>query len=214
MDAATLGRIFEPFFTTKDAREGTGLGLSVVHGIVKEYGGAITVESVVGQGTTFIVYFPASTSRVQSAARDESDVPRGSGERVLLVDDEEPLGAAITKMMQRLGYAPVCFNSSKAALAEFERAPASFSVLVTDFTMPGLTGVELLRAVRAIRAELPVILTSGSSGGVSESELAGLHVNVQLSKPVTYSALASALARALASRQRFDSEHVPSDLFE
>ena len=100
-------------------------------------------------------------------------------------------------MIERLGYTPVRFKSPKAALADFARAPASFHVLVTDFTMPELTGLELARAVRAIRPDLPIIITSGSSGGAMD--LTGLTVSAQLSKPVSYATLGSALARALTS---------------
>jgi PAS domain S-box-containing protein len=198
MDGATVARIFEPFFTTKSAGEGTGLGLSVVHGIVKEYGGAITVDSVVGHGTTLAVYLPVATRRVETASDGAAPVPRGRGERVLLVDDEELLGDAVAKMTEHLGYVAVRFKSPKAALAEFERDPSAFRVLVTDYTMPELTGLELARAVRALRPDLPVIMTSGSSGGVLKSDLAGLDVSARLSKPVSYATLASALARALA----------------
>jgi len=197
MDGATASRIFEPFFTTKGAGEGTGLGLSVVHGIVKEYGGAITVESALGRGTTFAIYLPAATTRSAAKSDSEAPVPHGHGERVLLVDDEELLGGAVAKMIERLGYTPVRFKSPKAALADFARAPASFHVLVTDFTMPELTGLELARAVRAIRPDLPIIITSGSSGGAMD--LTGLTVSAQLSKPVSYATLGSALARALTS---------------
>jgi PAS domain S-box-containing protein len=198
MDGATVRRIFEPFFTTKGAGEGTGLGLSVVHGIVKEYGGAITVDSVVGQGTTFSIYLPAATRQVETAPGGEAEVARGHGERVLLVDDEDFLGIAVAKMMEHLGYVPVRFNSPKAALAEFTRDPPSFRALVTDYTMPELTGLELARALRAIRPDLPVIMTSGSSGAVLEGDLGGLHVSAKLDKPVSYATLASALAGAFA----------------
>jgi PAS domain S-box-containing protein len=199
MDSATLSRVFEPFFTTKGAGEGTGLGLSVVHGIVKEYGGAITVDSVVGRGTTFSVYLPALARRVETVPDRDATAPRGHGERLLLVDDEELLGDALARMLEHLGYAPIRFKSPKAALAEFARNPAAFRVLVTDFTMPELTGLELARAMRAIRRDLPVIMTSGSSGGISEAELAGIDLSAKLNKPVNYATLASALARALAS---------------
>jgi PAS domain S-box-containing protein len=198
MDSTTVRRIFEPFFTTKGAGEGTGLGLSVVHGIVKEYGGAITVDSAVGQGTTFAIYLPTATTRIESASQTETSIRSGHGERVLLVDDEELLGVALAKMMEHLGYAPARFRSPNAALAEFRRDPSSFHALVTDYTMPELTGLELARAVRAIRPDLPVIMTSGSSGGIAEGDLTGLAVSAKLSKPMSYAVLASALARALA----------------
>jgi PAS domain S-box-containing protein len=198
MDSATLARIFEPFFTTKSAGEGTGLGLSVVHGIAKEYGGAITVDSIVGKGTTFSIYLPAAAPRAATSPSAEATVPRGHGERLLLVDDEELLGNAVAKMMEHLGYVPVRFKSPNAAFAEFARDPSAFAALVTDYTMPELTGLELARSVRALRADLPVIMTSGSGDGGLERNLAGLEVSARLSKPVSYATLAQALAQALA----------------
>src|SRR5262249_39587447 len=125
MDKTTVGRIFEPFFTTKGAGEGTGLGLSVVQGFGKENGGAVTVGRVLGPGTTFGIYLPAATPRAATASGSEPPIARGHGERVLLVDDEDLLGEAVAKMMERLGYAPVRFKSPKKALAEFERDPSA-----------------------------------------------------------------------------------------
>jgi PAS domain S-box-containing protein len=199
MDEATLKRIFEPFFTTKAPGEGTGLGLSVVHGIIKEYGGAVTVESTVGHGTTFRIYFPIAERAELAESAASSEVPRGDGQNVAYVDDEPALGDAAGKMLARLGYRPVVFQSASAALAAFRRDPGAFAVLVTDYTMPGLTGLELIREVLALRADLPVLLVSGSTGPLPEAELRAIGVRELLDKPLTYAALAQALGRTLRS---------------
>lgn len=197
MDAATLSRIFEPFFTTKRAGDGTGLGLSVVHGIVREYGGAITVQSEIGQGTTFAIYLPASVQRAVQSSPPIVDVPRGCGQRILVVDDEVALGKAEALMLERLGYQPVLFSRSLEALAAFRQAPASYGAVITDLTMPELTGLDLIRELRTIRARLPTILVSGSGGGLSPEELHALGIEEVLPKPLAYRTLALALQRAL-----------------
>jgi PAS domain S-box-containing protein len=199
MSATTQSRIFEPFFTTKRAGEGTGLGLSVVHGIVKEYGGEITVRSELGRGTTFAIYLPAhERPREERGSVTDEDLPRGNGELILLVDDEGLLSDAIARIVERLGYRPAQFRHSVAALSAFRKEPAAYDALVTDLTMPELTGTDLIREVRAIRAELPVVLVSGSTGSVSPEELRELGVHELLSKPLSFGTLAASLHRALS----------------
>jgi PAS domain S-box-containing protein len=197
MDATTLQRIFEPFFTTKPAGEGTGLGLSVVHGIVKEYGGVVLAESEPGRGTSFVIYLPAVSGAAAEIASDSAEVPRGKGERVLFVDDEVALGNAGRKMLERLGYQATVFGSSVTALLAFRQAPRSFSIVVTDYTMPDLTGLDLIREIHAIRPDIPAIMVSGSSGPIVPEELREAGVLQVLSKPLGYTALAHALCRAL-----------------
>jgi PAS domain S-box-containing protein len=197
MDAATLRRIFEPFFTTKSLGEGTGLGLSVVHGIVKEYGGAVVVESELGKGTKFTIYLPALSGTELQPLAESAEIPRGRGERILFVDDEVVLGTASRKMLERLGYGVTLFHSSVAALAAFRQGPDAFAALVTDYTMPEMTGVELIREVHAIRPLLPVIMVSGSSGPLDPDDMRRVGMRELLSKPLGYAALAHALRRAL-----------------
>lgn len=168
MDETTMPRIFEPFFTTKPAGEGTGLGLSVVHGIVKEYGGAVTVESAPGRGTTFHIYLPIESMRAPEPA-EIKEIASGRGEYVLFVDDEVQLAASAAKMLGHLGYHAEVHRSPAAAIAAFRSDPDRYSILMTDFTMPEMTGVELIRAARAIRPHLPAILVSGSVSSLAQA---------------------------------------------
>src|SRR3981189_2705105 len=161
MDEATLTRIFEPFFTTKEIGQGTGLGLSLVYAIVTDSGGAIDVKSAPEQGSTFTVYLPHSPVTLITVEAAEAASYRGRGERVLLIDDEEPGLAATAEVLSRLGYEAVSFSDSHAALAAFEAAPQGFDVVVTDEAMPGLTGTGLARVLRRRRPDLPIVLVSG-----------------------------------------------------
>ncbi|NOY94254.1 MAG: response regulator [Deltaproteobacteria bacterium] len=156
-----LERIFEPFFTTKPVGEGTGLGLSVVHGIVEAHGGSVRVESTLGEGTSFDIYLPLSSlEQPEHAPVRVASSARGS-ERVLLVDDEVAVTRGTRRLLRRLGYTVEVCNDGASALALFLDDPDAFDVVVTDHSMPGLTGTELTRALRKVRPELPVILTTG-----------------------------------------------------
>ncbi|MEO8057585.1 MAG: ATP-binding protein [Burkholderiales bacterium] len=163
MDEATRARIFEPFFTTRGASEGTGLGLSVVHGIVAEYGGAITVESSPGRGSVFHVVLPlaASTEDPPSAAASGTPQPRGTGQHVLYVDDDEMMVVMVQGLLQSAGYRVGICRSALAAVVLLREDPGAFDIVVTDFNMPGGSGLEVARAVRALRPGLPVVISSG-----------------------------------------------------
>lgn len=163
MDQATLERAFDPFFTTKPAGQGTGLGLSVVDGIMRSHGGAVTVFSEVGRGTTFRLYFPATPEREPAAAAPVArvDSPRGRGERVLYVDDDDALAFLAARMLTNLGYETTAITDPERALAEFRSRPHDFDVVVTDISMPTMTGFELSRALCEIRPDLPIVVTSG-----------------------------------------------------
>jgi PAS domain S-box-containing protein len=162
MDKATTTHIFEPFYTTKPQGEGTGLGLSVVHGIMKTHGGAITVYSELGKGTVFHLYFPAA----QGAAVEARPQPtqrefRGHNERVLYVDDEEPLVFVMGHMLQRLGYKVTGCTDPHKALETFRSRPDEFDVVVSDLSMPGVSGLDLARELLQIRPGIPILLASG-----------------------------------------------------
>jgi PAS domain S-box-containing protein len=194
-----LDRIFDPFFTTKEVGTGTGLGLSLVHGIVSEVGGAIDVASVPGKGSTFTVYLPRSGDAEDSPQREEVELPRGEGQRVLVVDDEEPLVKLATRTLEELGYAAVGFTSSTAALAAFRADPQRFDALITDERMPGMSGSALIREVRGIRDRIPIVLMSGYVGGAVASHAREAGAEEVLKKPLSARDLAASLARVLHS---------------
>ncbi|HEX4331694.1 MAG TPA: cache domain-containing protein [Usitatibacter sp.] len=200
MDAATLARIFEPFFTTKEIGRGTGLGLSLVYGIVADSGGAIHVTSEAGRGSRFEIHLP----RV-AGGEGERPVPpppqRGNGERVLLIDDEKPLLMMTAELLARLGYEPSPFSDPRSALASLEAMPSAYDVVLTDETMPGLTGTELAHAARKARPGLPVVLVSGYTSAPADELAAGAGITEVLRKPVQSRDLAAALARALAGKR-------------
>jgi signal transduction histidine kinase/DNA-binding response OmpR family regulator len=197
MDEATLSHIFEPFFTTKEGSQGTGLGLSLVYAIVADSGGAIDVKSAPKQGSTFTIYLPQSPVTLITAEAATAASCRGQGERVLLVDDEAPVLAATAEVLSRLGYEAVSFSDSQTALAAFEAAPERFDVVVTDETMPGLTGTGLARLLRSRRPDLPIVLMSGYTGAIQTQQSLAAGVSELLSKPIQSHEMATTLARVL-----------------
>ena len=163
MDKEVLERIFEPFYSTKEVGKGTGMGLSVVHGIVKNYGGEITVYSEPGQGSTFNVHLPlAEGEQKKKPPLSAGELPRGS-ENILFVDDEPPLVDIGKKTLSRLGYQVQGFTSAQEALEAFKDAPEDFNLLITDYTMPKMTGVQLTNEILAIKPDLPIIMCTGFS---------------------------------------------------
>lgn len=196
MDAATLERAFKPFFSTKEVGEGTGLGLSIVHGIVTDCGGAIQVLSEPGQGTSFHVYLPQVTATPQAKVLPERSFP-GGNERVLLVDDEEPITRCGKYFLQSHGYTVTALTSSVEALDMFRLHPERFDLVVTDETMPKLTGSELAKELLAIRHDLPIVLCSGMIKDSVAEEVKKNGVREYLSKPFTSLQLGEAIRRAL-----------------
>ncbi len=185
MDEATRERIFEPFFTTKELGQGTGLGLSVVHGIVKQMGGAIDVHSRPAQGSTFRVFFPAGEPSAEKAAPGQASAAAatGAGERVLFVDDEEPVARIAARILERAGFSVTCFFRPESALAAFRAAPDGFDVVVADLNMPGMSGIDLAHELRRIRPEVPLVLTTGNLTREMEVEADKLGVRRVLEKP-------------------------------
>jgi len=160
MEPTTLSRIFEPFFTTKPAR-GTGLGLSVVLDIVRNHGGAIEVTSKPSVGTSFTIYFPVAVEGALTGARARVETPRGRGEHVLYVDDEKSIVTLVVALLEGLGYKVTGETSPAHALKTFLENSSRFNVVVTDQSMAGMSGLELMREIHAVRPELPIILVSG-----------------------------------------------------
>ena len=200
MDAATVERVFEPFFTTKAPELGTGLGLSVVRGIVKGHGGAIDVESRPGTGTRMSVYLPAAVEDAAAAPAGGEDGARGHGEHVLYVDDEEALVFVATRTLERLGYRVSGFNSASRALEAFRSRPGAYDLVVTDYAMAGMSGLELTRAIRAARPDIPVIVTSGCVCPEQEKAAAALGVREVVCKPDLAAGLGPLLRRRLEER--------------
>jgi signal transduction histidine kinase/ActR/RegA family two-component response regulator len=201
MDATTLDQIFEPFFTTKGTGLGTGLGLAVVHGIMKSHEGAIIVRSTVGSGSTFELYFPIAPADSDEAVLSPNDVPYGHGEQILVVDDDAVCGFAVEKMIESLGYRATRFTRSEEALAQFNAAPATYDLAVSDLAMPGMDGAELIGSLLKIRPSLPAIVITGYMETARKRLLAKTPVRVVLRKPVSRDELARAIARQLqASR--------------
>jgi PAS domain S-box-containing protein len=200
MDEGTLKRAFEPFFTTKGPGEGTGLGLSVVHGIVQEHDGAIHVASEKGQGTTFWVYFPALGAEPEAPTLPAPSLIPGHGEELLVVDDEPALGEVMVRLLSKLGYKPTALTEPHQALALFRENPHRFAAVITDLTMPAVTGIELGQAILAIRPTVPILLCSGFSGTYSPEMAQALGFVDLLCKPMNLQQLSLAVHHALQSR--------------
>lgn len=200
MDDATRERIFEPFFTTKPVGQGTGLGLSVVHGIMQAHGGKITVESQRGEGTCFTLYFVQTSQLVTTASANESidTAPEGHGQRVMVVDDDEAQLFLVQRLLTRKGYRVTAYSDPKAAVTALAREPSQFDVVITDFNMPGFSGVDLLRAVRAIRPDLPTALASGYVTPEIERDALAAGARTLIHKPNDANELCYAVASLLA----------------
>jgi len=198
MDPETLRRIFEPYFTTKARDKGTGLGLAVIHGIIKEYKGMIKVESERGKGSTFQVYFPALIKDPQKAegAEKESSLPKGT-ERILTVDDESTIVELHKAYLSRLGYVVTAKTSSTEALAAFRTDPTSFDLLITDQTMPDLSGVKLAEEVLHIRPDMPIVICTGYSTVLSKEKTIEMGIRKYLTKPVNNKELARTVRSVL-----------------
>lgn len=201
MERAVIERIFDPFYTTKGRGKGTGLGLSVVQGIVKSHGGALTVESEVGKGSVFEVFLPRIFC-VEPSLSLPVDLPaRGGKERILLVDDEEDLVFAGKKMLERLGYDVVAGTDSSEMLKLFRADPDNFDLVITDQTMPHLTGEMLAREMLALRADLPIILCSGlgvsGNSGVSLERARAVGIRELVTKPFEREEMTRVIRRLL-----------------
>jgi CheY-like chemotaxis protein len=198
--AAIRERIFEPYFTTKGVGKGSGLGLAVVQGIVHARGGGVIVESDEGHGTAIRVYFPASREAAAEAPAEEPAEPYPGTERILFVDDEPAIIALGDRILTRLGYAVEARASGTDALACFSDNPKRFDLVVTDMTMPHMTGDELARRILAIRPDIPVILCTGYSSQVAEEKAKGIGVREVVMKPLTAATLAQTVREVLDRR--------------
>jgi PAS domain S-box-containing protein len=196
---AVLERMFDPFFTTKRVGEGTGLGLSLVHGIVADLGGAIEVTTEGGRGTAFEIWLPVAGEVATPAAKQDPLLPRGRGETIMIVDDERALVGLAEEITAGLGYEPVGFTSSSAALKAFQAAPQRFDLVLTDESMPDLQGSDLARELRQIRPGIPIIVMSGFGGSRLAERAAAIGINALLRKPLRNRELAESLEHILQS---------------
>ncbi len=197
ISAGTIEHIFDPFFTTKSVGEGTGLGLSVVHGIVKQHDGYVTVESEPDKGSTFSVYLPTMLEEGPDDSEDrDSSVPRGH-EKILFVDDEEDLAMMADEMLTNLGYDVIAKTEAREALALFKLDPSLFDLVITDQTMPGITGSELVKEILSIRTDMPIIMCTGYSPLMDSDRATEAGVRGFVMKPLTRKEMAHAVRKAL-----------------
>ncbi|MBF0527106.1 MAG: transporter substrate-binding domain-containing protein, partial [Deltaproteobacteria bacterium] len=196
MDSKVVSRIFDPFFTTKEIGKGTGMGLAIVHGIVRNHGGAITVYSEPGRGSTFNVILPLAKEEVELEIDDDETIPRGS-ETILLVDDEPGLIDTGQKILSRLGYKVISKTDSSEALEAFALEPDSFDMVITDMAMPTMTGDKLAQEIIRRRPDIPIIMCTGYSQSVSEEEAKRIGIKGFLMKPLDMAATAKLIRRLL-----------------
>ena len=198
IDESIQSKIFDPFFTTREKENGTGLGLSVVYGIIKQHGGEIGVTSLPGQGTTVHIYLPLIVECITNKQSVKEDVPQGD-ERILLVDDEPMVGNLVSLMLQRSGYTVTFFSRSREALTAYNNSPDDFDLVITDLIMPGMTGtgVTLARKILASRPDQPIILCSGDSEAIDKAKSKLPGISEYLMKPFNKCVLSKAVRRAL-----------------
>jgi signal transduction histidine kinase/DNA-binding NarL/FixJ family response regulator len=189
-------KIFDPYFTTKKIGKGTGLGLSIIHGIIKSYGGFITLSSELGKGTVFHVFIPVVNEEDLPAKEAIKQIPIGI-EKILFIDDEEILADLGKNMLERLGYHVTVRKSSLEALETFQNQPDQFDVVITDQTMPGMTGVDLARRMLQIRPDIPIILCTGYSSIISEEKAKFLGIKEFALKPLTKKTIATLIRKVL-----------------
>jgi PAS domain S-box-containing protein len=196
-----INTIFDPYFTTKAVGEGTGMGLAVVHGIVENYGGQITVESTVGKGTCFTIYLPITKKRKIHTHSEMKDLPLGT-ENILFVDDEAPIAKMGSKALEQLGYSVTTRTSSIEALELFRSKPQTFDLVITDMTMPNMTGDKMADEMMKTRSDIPVILCTGYSKKISEEGAAAIGIKALVYKPVVKADLAKTVRKVLDEANR------------
>jgi len=194
MSAEIVDRIFDPYFTTKEKGEGTGLGLAVVHGIVKSYGGIITVDSEIGKGSTFNIYLPAIERKIEEEKGAKEAIPKGH-QRILFVDDEPSLVDIGRKMLGHLGHEVIVRTSSLEALEAFRNNPERFDLVITDKTMPQMTGFDLARELKQIRTDIPIILCTGFSDTTDSDEAKAMGISGLVMKPIVMREMAKVIKR-------------------
>ena len=191
-----LGSIFEPYFTTKGVGEGTGMGLALAHGIVESYGGEITVESELGTGTVFSIYLPITKKLEDHRPYEKETLPSGT-ERILFIDDELPIAKMGSQILERLGYQVTVRTSSVEALELFHSKPNEFDLVISDMTMPNMTGDELAMELIAFRSDIPIILCTGYSKKITDEKAAKIGIKAFAYKPIVKAELAKTVRKVL-----------------
>ncbi|MCA9730863.1 MAG: PAS domain S-box protein [Deferribacteres bacterium] len=197
IDEEILSKIYEPYFTTKEQSKGTGLGLAVVYGIVKDLDGDIEVTSEMGSGSTFDVYFPLMEQTATTVSNGEPEILETGNERILLVDDEEAITRIESQLLRRLGYDVTSYVHSREALNAFRRDPDGYDIVVTDMTMPEITGDVLARELIGIRPEIPIIVCTGFSERIDKEKAESIGIKGFLMKPIIKSDLAKMVRNVL-----------------
>lgn len=198
MDAGTMTRIFDPYFTTKEKGQGTGLGLATVHSIVTAGGGAITVDSKIGQGATFCIFWPVHEGGIlaQEPVKDDKIVERGT-ERIMVIDDEEPITQFLQRTLAKFGYQVSTYTSCEEAIRIFTQRPTAYDLVITDLNMPKVMGTDLARAFLETRPDIPIILCTGFSENVDREQAKRLGIRELVYKPVDRDVLASLVRKIL-----------------
>jgi CheY-like chemotaxis protein len=192
-----IDRIFDPYFTTKAVGKGSGMGLAVVHGIVKNHHGTIFVESKPGKGTSFTIFFPLVTEQPVAGVKASGVIPRGAGEKILFVDDEASITEMIGMMLERLGYKVQTTTSPVDALELFRTKPDGFDLVLTDMTMPKMTGVRLSEKLKEIRRDIPVVICTGYSAVIDEEKAESIGIDGFVMKPIEMSDIAKTIHHIL-----------------
>jgi CheY-like chemotaxis protein len=196
MDAETLERIFDPYFTTKEVGKGTGLGLAMAHGIVNRHEGAIIAHSEPGKGATFHVYLPRTETRAVPEDEAPEPLPQGT-ERILFIDDEEALAELGKTRLQVLGYEVLAQTNPVQALEHFRTQPERFDLVISDYTMPQMTGVDLAKEMRRIRPDVRVILCTGFTEKITEEKAMAMGIYALRMKPLSMRDLAETVRSVL-----------------
>ncbi len=197
MDSDTLEKIFDPYFTTKDVNKGTGLGLAVAHGVAKSYGGTITVESVIDMGTEFRVYLPSNAMEEETVTPIPDIDVKGGNEHILVIDDEVMVAGLITTILEHIGYRITQCTNSEEAYQIFEKDPDTFDLVITDLTMPHMTGIELINRIRQISKDTKIILSSGFSEQIDQMKAQHMGIAAMILKPIVRTDLATVVRQVL-----------------
>ena len=197
MDKATLDKIFDPFFTTKELNKGTGMGLATVQGIVDQHCGLIKVHSTTGKGSSFELYFPVTEAVQPIDQKQEETAPQQGTEAILLVDDDEMLIDLGRQILTDLGYSVAIATNGHDALTVIEKNPQQFDLIITDQTMPKMTGLELTQRVKKLNSQLLVILMTGYSSKISEDDIGKYGISAYCRKPLRLAELSQVIRRVL-----------------